>query len=171
MIVETPARIEQRRQLEATFELHSDAVFGFVLSRCGSDDVAQDVTSEVFIDAARRFAEGRGADVTRSWLVTVAHRRLIDHWRSVGSQRSRVDRLRNLRGTSSSVDLELIELALGTLPERQRAALALRYLDDFSVSEIADALDATYRSTESLLARARRNFARAYEEELRREQR
>ena len=52
--------------------------------------------------------------------------------------------------------------ALERLPDRQRAALVLRYLDEFSVTEVADAMDLTYTAVESLLARGRRSFATAY---------
>ena len=55
--------------------------------------------------------------------------------------------------------------ALESLPPRQRMALTLRYLDECSVSEIADAMDVGYTTAESLLGRARRSFARAYGEQ------
>ena len=57
-----------------------------------------------------------------------------------------------------------IEEALGSLPTSQRSVVVLRYLDDWSVSEIAEGLDITYRAVESLLARARRSLRAALEE-------
>jgi RNA polymerase sigma factor (sigma-70 family) len=54
--------------------------------------------------------------------------------------------------------------ALRSLPERQRLALSLRYLDEHSVAEVAEALGTTYRAAESVLARARSSFATAYRE-------
>ena len=53
--------------------------------------------------------------------------------------------------------------ALQTLPDRQRAALSLRYLEELSVAEIADELSVTYTAAESLLARGRRSFERAWQ--------
>jgi len=41
--------------------------------------------------------------------------------------------------------------------------VALRYLDEFSVSEIADEMAIEYRAAESLLARGRRSFKKAWE--------
>lgn len=49
-----------------------------------------------------------------------------------------------------------------TLPLRQRRALVLRYLNDMTVGQTAEALGVSYRATESLLSRARSNMARAY---------
>jgi RNA polymerase sigma-70 factor (ECF subfamily) len=44
----------------------------------------------------------------------------------------------------------------------QRAALVLRHLDGYSVPEVAAALGRSVEATESLLARGRRHFRRAY---------
>ncbi|MEM8745746.1 MAG: sigma factor-like helix-turn-helix DNA-binding protein, partial [Actinomycetota bacterium] len=52
--------------------------------------------------------------------------------------------------------------ALASLPERQRAAVVLRYVEEYSVSEVAEALDVGYEAAESLLARGRRGFVEAH---------
>lgn len=54
--------------------------------------------------------------------------------------------------------------ALAALPQSQRQALVLRYLDDFPVPEIAAALGRSTHAVESLLARGRAGFKRAYSE-------
>lgn len=55
--------------------------------------------------------------------------------------------------------------ALDSLSARQRAVLMLRYVDDYSVSEVAEAMNLSYQATESLLARARRSLLAAYRAE------
>ena len=52
--------------------------------------------------------------------------------------------------------------ALAAVAASQRAALVLHYLDGFSVSEIANALGKSVEAVESLLARGRVSFKRAY---------
>lgn len=155
-----------RTDLEQLYEREVAAVHGFLLARCGSIMLAEDLTAEVFTNAARRFAEGRGGEVSGAWLMSVARRRLIDHWRRADSQRRRVEKLRNERAPLDTVDLEdeRILAALESLSGRQRAVLTLRYLDEYSVSEVADEIGVGYRAAESLLARARRSFEHAYEE-------
>ena len=54
---------------------------------------------------------------------------------------------------------------LQELPVDYRLVLTLRYLDDWSVGEVAEAIGSSYSATESLLARARRAFGEAFEEE------
>ena len=159
---------DQRHDLlAATYAKWSADVYGFVLVRSGDRSTAADVTTEVFIAAARAVGGDKPEQVTRSWLLTTARRRLIDQWRRQGSQRRTVDRLLAERSDEAAptVDPALVRAALDSLPDNQRLALTLRYLDDLSVSEIADELGLSYRATESVLARGRRSFKRAWEKQ------
>jgi RNA polymerase sigma-70 factor (ECF subfamily) len=55
--------------------------------------------------------------------------------------------------------------ALASVAAAQRAALVLCYLDGYSVPEAARLLGRSTEAVESLLARGRRSFKRAYLEE------
>lgn len=154
-----------RQRLLDLFEQEADRIHGYLRARLGSAVAAEDLTAEVFSEAARRCADGRAIEVTGAWLQTVAHRRLIDHWRRDETRRRLSERLRLERpAIAPEPDDGQVLAALSSLPDRQRAALCLRYMDEFSVSEVAAALDIGYPAAESLLARARRSFAAAYEE-------
>jgi RNA polymerase sigma-70 factor (ECF subfamily) len=153
--------------LTALFRAEATTIFGYLLLRCGSRAVAEDLTGETFVAASRLFASGRGSEVTPAWLQTVARRRLVDHWRSTSAHRRRVERLAFDRRPEAAPVGDpdgRVEQALGSMPDRQRAVLTLRYLDEYSVSEVATSLGLSYKATESLLARARASFATAYEE-------
>ena len=73
------------RDLERLFDGNVEMVFGFLVARCGDRAVAEDLTGETFLAASRQFESGLGSQVNRSWLLTVARRRLIDHWRRSGT--------------------------------------------------------------------------------------
>lgn len=155
--------------LQSSFVLWSADVFGFVLARSGNRAIAEDVTTEVFLAAARAIGGDDPAQVTRSWLLTTARRRLIDQWRRSSVQRNTVARLVHEPASEpsdpTSIDRERVHRALAALSDPQRLALTLRYLDDHSVAEVADALELGYTAAESLLARARRSFRRAWEKQ------
>lgn len=51
---------------------------------------------------------------------------------------------------------------MGQLPVDQRIALLFRYLDGMSVREVAHAIGRSEKATESLLARGREGFRRAF---------
>lgn len=167
MIVVSQQRDSVQQDLIRLFRERSSRVHGLVLARCGDAVVAEEITAQTFEAAAQQFARGRGDDVTGAWLTTVALRRLVDHWRRKGRQRRLVERI-SFGGEDTIDDLgprdEELEAALGSLPTNQRSVIVLRYLDDWSVAEIAEGLDLTYRAVESLLARARRSLRTALEE-------
>lgn len=170
MTVRSDSQPTRRGDLQSLYLSEVRGVYGFLLARCGDRHVAEDLTTETFINAADRFAQGRQEEVTGAWLMTTARRRLIDHWRRSASQRTRVERFGREMASASGEAIaddpddaaEQVLTALGTLPERQRAALSMRYMDEMSVSEVAGALDLNYQAAESLLARARRSFVVAF---------
>ena len=143
-------------------------VYGYLVRRCGSDALAEDLTSEVFLAAVD--ATGRGAvpSLTVGWLVSVARNKLVDHWRRQAAEERRLEAVATLHDDGGpTVDpRELDErraiATLSTLGAHHRAALTLRYLDGLSVPRVADELGRTVHATEALLVRARNAFRTAY---------
>jgi RNA polymerase sigma-70 factor (ECF subfamily) len=164
---------DARERLTELFEETYGSVYRYCLARSGSNVVAEEISSEVFAEVARRFACGSTERVSVAWLITVSRRRLIDHWRSKDRQRRHIEHIAAQKRIASQAGQDHVVLldesdgavhaALESLPWRQRVALTLRYLDDHSVQEVADVLECRYQAAESLLARARRSFAKSYE--------
>lgn len=166
-----PVTVDPRTALSDLFDQNYAAVFGFCLARTGNPSAADDIASETFMQAARWFADGRGQRVDRQWLFVTARSRLTDRWRRFGRERARLQQLVTAgshapQDDSEGTDDEMRERVLSVLaalPERQCAALALRYLEERSVAEVAEAMDVSYRTAESLLSRGRRGFVAAWE--------
>ena len=144
-------------------------VFAFVLRRCGDRELAEDLTSDVVLRAVRE-TKRTGVVVSPAWLTTVARNRLVDHWRSATREERRLRLAWSDRDPDEWVDdgapldPELVnEVMRGLRPDHQ-AVLSLRYLDDLSVPEVAEALGRSVHATESLLVRARRAFRTSYSE-------
>ncbi len=154
------------RTISALLETESAAIFGYLLVRCGARSTAEELTAQTFEAAIRHVASNRDGAVTRAWLLTVAKRRLVDHWRQASAERRRLTRLVALHEDATPPPSDpdsAVDAALESLPAKQRAALVLRYCDDMAVNEVSEALALSYKAAESLLSRARRNFAAAYE--------
>ena len=141
-------------------------VYGYLFSRCREQALAEDLTSETFLVAAR---SASGGPVTVGWLIGVARHKLADHWRHQG----REERLLRAVETAAVAaedpwDEQLDQFrardALDSVAPQHRAALTLRYLDGLSVPEVASVLGRTVHATEALLVRARRALRAAYEE-------
>ena len=63
-------------------------------------------------------------------------------------------------GDHSPAEADDLWRAVRALPDRQRAAIVLRYVDDLSVDEIANVLDVTDGTVKASLAQARASLAR-----------
>lgn len=145
-------------------------VYGYLLPRCRSVDVAEDLTAETFAAAVAAVRRGRVGEVTVAWLVGVARHKLVDHWRRVGREQRGLAAVRCTQDDADDPwqevhDLDAAHAALWRLSVPQRLALTLRYLDGLSVPEVAEQLGRTVHGTETLLVRARAALRRVYEEE------
>jgi RNA polymerase sigma-70 factor (ECF subfamily) len=165
-------------QAVALCELYDRAlpdVYGYLVRRCGSAPVAEDLTSETFMAAVDAVRRDRVPNLTVAWLIGVARHKLVDHWRRTAREESTlalaVDEA--AAGDAATVDewdvhLDLIRAhqVLAELGPHHRIALTLRYLDGLPVRDVATLLDRTEHATEALLVRARTAFRRAYGEEV-----
>ena len=65
----------------AIYRVALPQVFGYLLPRCGSAALAEDLTSETFLAAVNASRQGSLTEVSTAWLVGVARHKLVDHWR------------------------------------------------------------------------------------------
>jgi RNA polymerase sigma-70 factor (ECF subfamily) len=161
-----------RGRVDAVRELLDTAgpvVYGFVHARVGSDDVAQDLTQEVFLEAVRSAASFRGDAALTTWLCTIARRRLARHYEAE-RRRAVVTSGLFVVGDEVAADegadvdrRDEVARAMRVLPVLQRQVLILKYLDERSVAEIAAELKRTPVQVQSLLQRARDGLRRAIE--------
>ncbi len=147
-------------------------VYGYLLPRCGSTVVAEDLTAETFMAAVGALAQGRvrAAEVTVAWLIGVARHKLADHWRRSAREQRGLAAVAVLAEEAGDpweehLDVQAAHAALARLPGPQRAALTLRYLDGLPVAEVAACLGRSLHATETLLARARAALRLIYREE------
>ena len=173
-VVSAPGRdpTGQAAELLALYDGALPEVFGYLASRCGSDSVAEDLTSETFLAAADATRRGTVPDLTVAWLIGVARHKLVDHWR----RREREDRaFRTVSDPGGEperddwdvrFDAMVAHQILAGLGAHHRSALTLRYLDDLPVRDVADHLGRTVGATEVLLVRARAAFRASYETEV-----
>lgn len=144
-------------------------VYGYLVARCGSPAVAEDLTSETFLGAVAAVNAGKAPMPTTAWLVGIARHKLVDHWRRQEREQRKLRAVADLDEDSYDpwdVRLEISRAreVLAELGPHHQSALVLRYLDGLTVPEVANHLDRTVHATEALLVRARRAFRARYEQ-------
>jgi RNA polymerase sigma-70 factor (ECF subfamily) len=155
-------------ELMALYRAALPEVYGFVLARCGDPALAEDLTADSFMSAVSAVRSGAVETITTGWLLVVARRRLVDHWRRQEVEHRRLRLLppgEELKDPwTDEIDADIARTALTELPAQHRAVLTLKYLDGLSVAEVADLMGRSVHATEGLLQRARAALRRAYEE-------
>ena len=145
-------------------------VYGYLLSRCRNQSLAQDLTAETFLAAVAAVAtEHRSTSppLSRPWLIGVARHKLADHWRRQ-ERESRGLRLVHavapVHEDSWDVEIDVLHArtVLDELGPHHRAALTLRYFDGLPVPQVAEHLGRGVHATEALLSRARAAFRTIY---------
>lgn len=134
------------------------AVLRGAVGRVDADDCFQ----ETFISALRAYPKLGGASNLRAWLMTIAHRKAVDHHRAKGRRPVPVAEVSEVTLSDPEPEGELWAL-VGTLPPKQRAAVELRYACDLPHAEIAAALgcspEAARRNLHEGVKRLRRELA------------
>ncbi len=151
------------------YERSLPQVYGYLVARCGSAAVAEDLTSETFLGAVAAVQAGKAPMPTTAWLVGIARHKLVDHWRRQEREQRKLRAVADLHDDvddpwDARLDVTRAREVLATLGPHHRSALVLRYLDGLTVPEVAQHLDRTVHATEALLVRARRAFRSHYED-------
>jgi RNA polymerase sigma-70 factor (ECF subfamily) len=133
-------------------------------SRTGAEDLAQDG----FLAAYRRWEQVGLHPNPGGWVRRVVSNRAVSMWRRRMAEAKAVLRL---TGEQTDPPEEMDPAAtevwshVRRLPKRQAQSLALRYLDDLTVDQIADVLQCSPGSVKQHLHRGQRAIARRLGEE------
>jgi RNA polymerase sigma factor (sigma-70 family) len=131
---------------QRVLDAHRDDVHRFLLATAGPNE-ADDAFQETFIAALRAYPRLRAQSNLRAWVLTIAQHKALDAHRARGRRPQPIAERDGREGAAPSAQEQLLaregELwqAVAALPERQRSAIALRFVADLPHREIAAAMD------------------------------
>lgn len=151
-------------------ELYERRIYFFALKRMSDPSDAEDVTQEVFLQVFRGLAKFEGRSTLLTWMFGIAHNQICRRYRrrnamvqSLDSDElnaldsgetpadQRTDFVRILRNCSRVLEEKV--------PEQQREAFELRYLENKSTREIAQEMGKSPQAVKISLFRTRRTLA------------
>jgi RNA polymerase sigma-70 factor (ECF subfamily) len=128
--------------LESLFRAHHGRLVRALTVACGDEQRAADAVQHAFVKAHLRWRNIMHYEDPVGWIRRVAINRLRDEHRSDVRKRRVVERLaaqpESVMAEPSHDDVASL---LADLPRQQRLSLALFYIEDLSVNEVAAALD------------------------------
>jgi RNA polymerase sigma factor (sigma-70 family) len=159
--------------LQLLYDALSGSVLGYARMRGVQDP--EDVTSEVFLSAFGSLTDFSGDEQQfRSWLFTIAHRRVVDTFRRTARQPLTVgyqahDDLRTVASSEDdalhALSTQRVRAVLEQLPPDQRDVLLLRILGDLTIEQIAAMLGKRPGAVKALQRRALAALRRKIERE------
>src|SRR5579859_1294908 len=140
-------------------------VLGVLVRRHGQFDACEDAVQDALLAAALQWAQTGVPDNPRSWLLTVATRRLVDAWRGESARRRREETDALLesanQGQPSDQDDTLTLLFLCCHPSLSVAsqlALTLRAVGGLTTAEIANAFLVPEATLAQRISRAKQSI-------------
>jgi RNA polymerase sigma-70 factor (ECF subfamily) len=174
----------ERQAFDGFFSEYFSRLYRFVLVRVEhKHDVAEDLVQDTLCKALRALGSYRGEASLFTWLCQIARNAITDYWRAhprcqqahplaeddptiaAALANLATEPLTGPEDERSRQELaRLVQVALDALPSHYADALEWKYIDGYSVAEIAERLRQSPVQTQSVLARARSAFREAFQE-------
>ena len=143
--------------LDELYAVHATAATRLAFLLTGEKGIAQDLVHDAFIRAAGRFGHLRSQNSFGAYLKRVVVNLSRDHHRRKATEARSLEKARGdvhdrVEAHDPSDRSELMP-ALVSLPHRQRVAVVLRYYEDMSENQVAEAMNVSHRAARSLLSR------------------
>jgi RNA polymerase sigma-70 factor (ECF subfamily) len=168
-----------RRDRKATAEFVArcaDSVYSFVRRRLAPRTEAfEDVMQEILLAAWQGLHDFRAEAGLRAWFLGIARHKVEDYYRKRIRQTEIQDNEQSSADPPLTPEFEerldgeaqqgRVQRTLSRLPEPYALALLWRYRDEKSIREMAELTGKTEKSMERLLARARENFKKRWNDD------
>ena len=167
------------RAFETLYDRHALPVWRFVQRSVRDAALADDLVQDVWFSLVRQAPQYEPRARFRTWLFTLAHHRMVDHWRTHKAHASLdaetedgaalVDTLAAdsgfgpVRQLQSREQAQALLDALAALPLPQREAFLLQAEGGLSLAEIAQATGVNAETAKSRLRYARERLRRTLE--------
>ncbi len=154
---------------DVLYARHKGGVYRYLLRHCNNAGIADELFQDVWMNAIRVRATYAPTAKFTTWLYTLAHHRIVDHWRASGQARlvsiddddddtgAMVDAMPGASALEPAARVENAELrtqldaAMRALPPEQRDAFLLQYEVGLSLAEIAALTDVGVETVKSRL--------------------
>jgi len=121
-------------------------IYRFVYLKVNSQETAEDITSRVFLKGWETHKNKGGIEKPQAFLYQVARNMVTDYYR--GKERNQsvsmeaighlTDRTNIHEKAALNADMEMIKNALGSIKQEYQDMIIWHYLEDLSITEIAD---------------------------------
>lgn len=152
------------RALTELYERYEARIYSYIYRRTGNEQLAEDLVSKVFLKMMEAIRTDKAWHSSFSgWLYRIAHNAVIDHYRERDRrQDTALEDTHTSQATEhnpvimaeNSLDAERLRVAISRLTEEQAEVVTLRFLEEYTISEVAEMLGKTEGAIKALQYRA-----------------
>ena len=162
------------KQFYQIYQEHKVLVYNVALNYLQNIEEAEEITQDVFVKVHQNFEKFQEKSSLKTWIYKIAINKCLDFIKHKNSQKRFF-----IFGKKAHSDFEITSIstfehpgiilenkenaamlfkAINELPENQKTAFILSKIDGLTNSEVAEIMEVTVSSVESLLFRAKKNL-------------
>ncbi|MFT5871981.1 MAG: RNA polymerase sigma-70 factor (ECF subfamily) [Clostridium sp.] len=161
-----------KEHFKEIYETNFNYVYSFVFLRLAANkEATEDIVQETFISAMKGLISYKGKSSYKTWLCGIAKNKILNYYRNNIPKEvfAYSEELNNVEDSQDIefmiINLETRKIILETLNNLKpiyKYVLILKYIDDYSVNDIAKYLCKTPKSIDGILQRSKISFKREF---------
>lgn len=150
------------------YRAHVQIVYRYIQFRVNDAPLAEDMTGDVFVRALKdiQHYEDRGKPFV-AWLYSIAHARVVDHYRRVGRRPMESDIEETVVPVENNMDQGMLRTqaaaelrrAIAALTDDQQQVVILRFVEGYRIEQVAKLMNKNANAIKALQHRALRSLA------------
>lgn len=151
------------RALAEIYDLHSTGIYRYAMRLLGDVTLSEDCVADTFTRFLRALQDGRGPrEHLQAYLYRIAHNWVVDLYRENQPALELSEALRSEidvpEAAAPRIRQKQVRTAIRSLTLDQQQVIALKYLDEWSNDEVAQALQKPVGAVKSIQHRALRSL-------------
>ncbi|MBU3964581.1 sigma-70 family RNA polymerase sigma factor [Patescibacteria group bacterium] len=154
---------KKQKKFSKIYDSYVGSIYRFISIKVNSQEIAEDLTSEVFLKTWKSFQQQNKIKNPRAYLYTTARHIVIDFYRTNKEDRTiSIEDVREIEDIAIPIEaqeshdatMEIVKQGLNALKEDYQNVVIWRYVDGLSINEIAKILGKSNGATRVLIHRA-----------------
>lgn len=139
--------------IASLYDLYAPRIYSYIYHRTSDPVMAEDLTGQVFLRMMEAMQNGKGWRTSFSgWLYRIAHNLVVDFYRKRGQVNfTTIDDTPNIpagngdpyKAATARLESDVLLRAINQLTEEQAQVVTLRFLEGYSIAEVAAIMDKT----------------------------
>ena len=159
------------------YDLYAPKIQSFIYHRTSDPLVTEDLTGQVFLQMLEAMRSGKGWRTSFSgWIYRIAHNLVVDYYRKRGqatytsiddSPQIPIGSSDPYQATAAKLENDALLRAINQLTEEQAQVITLRFLEGYSIAEVAQMMNKTEGAIKALQFRGMASLRRILQQQQR----